>query len=207
MVTSAIDALRQLREGNRRYASDDQKSAMHATQTRRDELLGGQNPFAVILGCSDSRVPPEIIFDQGLGTLFVVRVAGNIVATSQLGSIEFAAQQLGVRLIVVLGHSSCGAVTATVNELQNPTSQLSPSLSSIVDHIRPAVEPLLKSEHANDPQHLLQQAVRANVRASVEQLKSKSQVLSNLVQNDGLHVVCAEYSLETGIVDWFDDLP
>src|SRR5258706_13025023 len=121
-------------------------------QTRRRELAAGQEPFAIILGCSDSRVPAEIVFDQGLGDLFVIRVAGNIVAPSQIGSVEFAAERFGTRLVVVLGHSRCGAIQATLEELALPTEGKSRNLRSIVDRIRPSVEALmatdLKSDHA-----------------------------------------------------------
>jgi carbonic anhydrase len=169
--------------------------------------VGGQEPFAVILGCSDSRVPVEIVFDQDLGDLFVIRVAGNIVASSQIGSVEFAAERFGTRLVVVLGHSQCGAVLATVEELRRPAKSQSPNLGSIVYRIRPAVEELLATELRHDPEALMRQAVRANVRASVNHLRHGSEVLEGLIRRDGLLVVGAQYSLDTGAVEFFEGVP
>ena len=174
---------------------------------RRDALTAGQEPFAIILGCSDSRVPAEIVFDQGLGDLFVIRVAGNIVASSQVGSVEFAAARFGTRLVVVLGHSKCGAVLATLEELQQPTDDQSRNLRSIVDRIRPSVEALLATELRRDPEALVRHAVRANIRVSANQLRHGSEVLEQLIQNEGLLVIGAEYSLETGLVDFFESMP
>lgn len=206
-MISAQQALERLREGNRRFVSGVRSVDAIMGQTQRKELVAGQHPFAVILGCSDSRVPVEIVFDQGLGDLFVIRVAGNIVAASQIGSVEFAAEQFGTRLVVVLGHSQCGAVQATVDELQRPTENQSRNLRSIVDHIRPAVEGLLTTDLRRDPEALVQQAVRANVRVSANALRHGSGVLQELIQRQGLRVVGAEYSLETGAVDFFDGVP
>jgi carbonic anhydrase len=169
-------------------------------------LAAGQEPFAVILGCSDSRVPAEIVFDQGLGDLFVIRVAGNIVAASQVGSVEFAAARFGTRLVVVLGHSQCGAILATLEELQQPTDHQSRNLRSIVDRVRPSVEALLATALTHDPDALVRQAVRANISASANHLRHGSEVLEQLIQNNGLRVVGAEYSLETGVVDFFDSV-
>ena len=202
-MISARDALLRLREGNARFVSDDRSSEALASGARRNELTAGQEPFAIILGCSDSRVPAEIVFDQGLGELFVIRVAGNIVASSQVGSVEFAAARFGTRLVVVLGHSQCGAILATLEELQQPTGQ-SRNLRSIVDRVRPSVEALLATELRHDPEALVRQAVRANIRASVDHLRHGSEVLEQLVQTNGLLVVGAEYSLETGVVEFFD---
>lgn len=173
---------------------------------RRSELTEGQEPFAVILGCADSRVPAEIVFDQGLGDLFVIRVAGNIVAPSQIGSVEFAASRFGTRLVVVLGHSYCGAVLATIEELERSDETRSPNLRAIVDRIRPSVEPLLESGAGHEADELMHRAVRANVRLSASRLRSGSAILERLIVEDGLLVVGAEYSLETGIVDFFDGL-
>ena len=177
------------------------------SQTRRNDFVAGQHPFAVILGCSDSRVPVEMVFDQGLGDLFVIRVAGNIVASSQIGSVEFAAERFGIRLVVVLGHTKCGAVQATLEELQRPSTTQSRNLRSIVDRIAPAVEGLLATELRHDLDGLLQHAARANVRVSANHLRHGSAVLEQLIAKDGLLVVGAEYSLETGIVDFFDGTP
>jgi carbonic anhydrase len=174
------------------------------SHSRRAELVKQQQPFAIVLGCSDSRVPAEIVFDQGLGDLFVIRVAGNIVASSQVGSVEFAASRFGTRLVVVLGHSQCGAVLATFEELQQPLAHQSPNLRSIVDRIRPAVEGLLKTELRHNLDALVRQAVRANVSISANHLRHGSEVLERLIRNDGLLVVGAEYSLETGVVEVFD---
>ncbi len=203
----ANEALEQLREGNRRFAQSVRGSGESLTHTRRAELATGQQPFAIILGCSDSRVPAEIVFDQGLGDLFVIRVAGNIVAPSQVGSVEFAASRYSSRLVVVLGHSQCGAVLATLDELKKPTAAQSPNLHAIVDRIRPSVEGLLATDLRNDIDALVDQAVRANIRASVDHLRHGSQVLEQLIQDEGLRVVGAEYSLETGVVEFFDGAP
>ena len=202
-MISAREALERLREGNRRFVTDDRSQHSIASEARRRELADRQQPFAIILGCADSRVPAEIIFDQGLGDLFVIRVAGNIVAPSQVGSVEFAAEQYGTRLVVVLGHSRCGVVLATLSELRRPTENQSRNLRSIVDRVRPSVEPLL-TKHQHDEDALVREAVRANVRVSASQLRHGSDVLEQLIQERGLAVVGAEYSLETGVVDFFD---
>ncbi len=167
-MVSAREALIRLREGNHRFTSNVGGSEAFMSQTRRAELTAGQQPFAIILGCSDSRVPAEIVFDQGLGDLFVIRVAGNIVAPSQIGSVEFAAARYGTRLVVVLGHTQCGAILATVEELRMPTENQSRNLRAIVDRVRPSVEGLFATELRQDPEALVRQAVRANIRASVE---------------------------------------
>ena len=203
----AQEALKRLREGNRRFASDVSSRDMLMSPTRRRTLMAGQEPFAIILGCSDSRVPAEIVFDQGLGDLFVIRVAGNIVAPSQIGSVEFAAARFATRLVVVLGHSQCGAILATLEELQRPTENQSPNLHSIVDRVRPSVEGLLETELRHDSEALVRQAVRANIRASTNQLRHGSEILENLIRKEGLLVVGAEYSLETGVVHFFDGAP
>jgi carbonic anhydrase len=200
----AREALARLREGNLRFAANVRGSDAFVSHTRRVELASGQQPFAIILGCSDSRVPAEIVFDQGLGDLFVIRVAGNIVAPSQVGSVEFSAERYSTRLVVVLGHSQCGAILATLEELRAPTANQSHNLRSIVDRLRPSVETLLHTELRNDEVALVKEAVRANIRASVDHLRHGSQVLEELIQKDGLLVVGAEYSLETGVVEFFD---
>ena len=205
-MISAREGLERLREGNRRFVSDIQSHKTLTSHERRSELASGQEPFAIILGCSDSRVPAEIVFDQGLGDLFVIRVAGNIVASSQVGSVEFAAARFGTRLVVVLGHSQCGAILATLEELQRPTDDHSRNMRSIVDRVRPSVEPLPATELRHDPDALVRQAVRANIRFSADHLRHGSEVLEQLIQKDGLVVVGAEYSLETGVVDFFDGI-
>lgn len=207
-MLNAIDALNRLREGNQRFASGLRSIDSMLSHTRRSELaVAGQYPFAIILGCSDSRVPAEIVFDQGLGDLFVIRVAGNIVAPSQVGSVEFAAAQYGTRLVVVMGHSKCGAICATVDELLKPRGEHSQNIQAIVDRIRPAVVSLLDTDLKNRHEELVRQAVRANVRASADHLRHGSAVLEELINHEGLLVVGAEYSLETGLVDFFDGVP
>ena len=203
-MLSAQESLERLKEGNRAFASGVGISDTLLSPMRRAELIETQAPFAIILGCSDSRVPAEIVFHQGLGDLFVIRVAGNIVSPSQVGSVEFAAARFGSRLVVVLGHTQCGAISATLEELQRPTENQSPNLHSIVDRIRPSVETLLQTELRHDLNALAAQAIRANVRASVDHLRHGSAILENLIQNEGLRVVGAEYALETGLVDFFD---
>ena len=203
-MLNAHDALARLREGNRRFVANAAAAGDLSSPERRLALVAGQLPFAIILGCSDSRVPAELVFDQGFGDLFVIRVAGNVVAPSQVGSVEFAAARHGTRLVVVLGHSQCGAVLATIELLSGELQTDSEGLRSIVDRVRPSVESLLARRPAGDHETLVREAVRANVRTSVDHLRHGSALLEKLIQNDGLQVVGAEYSLETGVVDFFD---
>jgi carbonic anhydrase len=200
-----MEALERLKEGNKRYVSGAVESPRSPDHAQRESLAKNQSPFAIIHGCSDSRVPAEMVFDQGLGDLFVIRVAGNIVAPSQIGSIEFAAEQFGTRLVVVMGHSQCGAVIASLNQLEQPTHMRSPNLGFIVKSIQPCVEPLLESDFGDDRSALISAAVRANIRASVDQLRNGSNILKSLSDEEGLLIVGAEYSLETGVVDFFLD--
>ena len=204
-MTPALTALAALQEGNRRFVAELGEAG--PSRTRRRELPAGQEPLAIILGCSDARVPAEIVFDQGLGDLFVIRVAGNIVAPSQVGSVEFAAAAFGTRLVVVLGHSNCGAIHATVDQLTRPSKEQSPNLRSIVNRIRPAVEGLIERGGGGDRDALVSQAVRANIRMSADHLRHGSEVLEQAIERDGLLVVGAEYSLESGRVDFFDGIP
>src|ERR1700722_5887627 len=204
-MISGREALKALREGNQRFVSDRRRD-YGDNPARRRALVAQQYPFAIILGCSDSRVPAELVFDQGLGDLFVIRVAGNIVAPSQVGSVEFAAERFGTRLVVVLGHSSCGAIVATLEELGRNSREQSPNLRSIVNRVRPSVQPLLSTSLANDPEILLHHAVRANIRMSADHLRHGSELLEQLIQNAGLMIVGAEYDLETGIVEFFDGM-
>ena len=206
-MISAREALTRLQEGNRRFIRTLRDSNGFLSGTGRPQLTQIQEPVAIILGCSDARVPAEIVFDQGLGDLFVIRVAGNIVAPSQVGSVEFAAARFGTRLVVVMGHSRCGAITAALEELQRPGETQSPNLRSIVDRVRPSVETLLETDLKRDLDKLIDQAVRLNVRASTNHLRHGSQILEQLIREDGLLVVGAEYSLETGEVDFFDGVP
>jgi carbonic anhydrase len=205
-MIGALEALARLRDGNRRFVENETTGRVLSAFDRA-ALVGGQEPFAIILGCSDSRVPAELVFDQGFGDLFVIRVAGNIVAPSQIGSVEFAAARFGTSLVVVMGHSQCGAVVATVEELLGRGSSQSRNLRSIVDRVRPSVETLLAGRPHLTDDALVSEAVRANVRASVDHLRHGSAMLEQMVQTDGLMIVGAEYSLETGIVTFFEGVP
>ncbi len=202
-MLSAQEALQRLKLGNQNFVQG-QIGEKHFTHLTRHELTGDQHPFAIILGCSDSRVPAEMVFDQGLGDLFVIRVAGNIVAPSQVGSVEFAAERYGCPLVVVLGHSHCGAIQATIETLRHPDKLPSRNLMSIVNRVRPAVEMLFQTELSHDDEKLSKHAVRANVYASVSQLRHGSSVLENLAAQGKLMIVGAEYSLESGEVTFFD---
>jgi carbonic anhydrase len=204
-MLSASEALVRLREGNRRFAADRLQHCLEpSTRVRRDALVAGQAPFAVILGCADSRVPAEIVFDQGLGDLFVIRVAGNIVAPSQIGSVEFAVEQIGTRLVVVLGHSGCGAVAAAIADSQKPLA-LTPHLRTIVDRIRPAVDAAQTAVGASSPETLLAQAVRDNIHASVRELIAGSPLLAQQVRDGDVMIVGAQYAMETGKVAFLAD--
>jgi carbonic anhydrase len=200
---SALEALKRLREGNRRFTTNVRSLDALLSHTRRAEL-GPQNPCAIVLGCSDSRAPAEIVFDQGLGDLFVIRVAGNIVAPSQVGSVEFAAERFGTRLVVVMGHTACGAILATLEHIENPSGTSSRNLRSIVDRVRPSVEPLMKTDLARHRTELLREATRANVRVAADHLRHGSQLLEQLILEEGLLVVGAEYNLDSGEVEFFD---
>jgi carbonic anhydrase len=206
----AEEALERLRAGNRRFASNTLNRQILSWEARRAELVDGQAPFAIVLGCSDSRAPAELIFDQGLGDLFVIRVAGNIVAPSLVGSVEFAATKFSTRLVVVLGHTQCGAIFATLDELRRPAENQSPNLRSIVNRVRPSIETLVAAsseEDLRDIEKFAQKAVRLNVLASVQQLRHGSEILEQLISRGELCVVGAEYSLETGEVDFFEGTP
>lgn len=200
----AHEALERLREGNARFVSSERNHDALTSERRRRKVAVSQEPFAIILGCSDSRVPAEIVFDQGLGDLFVIRVAGNVVAPSQIGSVEFAAARFTTRLVVVLGHSNCGAITATIEELGRRTEEQSRNLRSIVDRVRPSVAAVMSANKQLSMDELVHESVRANIRMSVNQLRHGSDILEQLIQNEGLLVVGAEYSLETGVVEFFD---
>ncbi len=206
-IISGPEALRRLRDGNERYVSNVRSLDSLLSYMHRAELAAGQSPIAIILGCSDSRVPAEVVFDQGLGDLFVIRVAGNIVAPSQVGSVEFAASLFGSRLVVVLGHTECGAIKATVDELEGHPSPESSNLRFIVDSVRPAVEPLMKTRVAGEHDALMKAAGRANVEATANHLRRGSPLLEKLISEKGLLVVGAEYDLASGRVDFFDGVP
>jgi carbonic anhydrase len=203
-MISAIEALDRLRDGNRRFVAETAEARERSNPAHRASLASGQAPFAIVLGCSDSRVPAELIFDQGFGDLFVIRVAGNIVAASQVGSIEFAAARFGTKLVVVIGHSQCGAITAAMEELTGTASSQSRNLRFIVDRVRPSVEEVLAHGGQDDTEAVIAAAVRANVRASAAQLRRGSELLERMIDEEGLMVVGAEYSLESGVVTFFD---
>ena len=205
-MTPANKAFDRLKRGNRSFVARAQGNVQAAEATKDLALPQQQDPIAIILGCSDARVPAEIVFDQGPGDLFVIRVAGNIVAPSQLGSIEFAAVEFGTRLVVVLGHTQCGAVNAAMTAIKNPQMESSRSLRTIVGFIRPAVEDLIADDTERDEDEFYREAVRANVAASVRDVMHNSEILTRMIAEDGMRVVGAEYSLETGEVEFFDDV-
>jgi carbonic anhydrase len=205
-MMTANEALQRLQQGNERFVSGVRSIDSLVKQMQREDFVNRQAPFAIILGCSDSRVPAELVFDQGLGDLFVIRVAGNIVAPSQVGSVEFAVSQFGMPLVVVLGHSMCGAVKATLEEIKRPSDQTSSNVLSIVSRIRPSVELLLETDLHDDPEHLLKAAIRSNTLASTNSLRHGSQMLEQLILEDRLAIVAAEYSLETGVVEFITDI-
>ncbi len=200
---TADDALALLQAGNARFVACVRSREALATPTKRADLASGQHPHAIILGCSDSRVPAEMVFDQGLGDLFVIRVAGNIVAPSQIGSVEFAAAKFGTKLAVVLGHTLCGAVMATVDAVLGEGEPRSDGVRSIVDRVRPAIEPLAAGQRL-DREALIREGCRANIRASANHLRHGSALIERLSATDGFRVVGAEYCLESGAVDFFD---
>jgi carbonic anhydrase len=202
---SATEALARLVEGNRRYVQNVRSVDSMLSHSRRD--VQSQRPLAIVLGCSDSRAPAEVVFDQGLGDLFIIRVAGNVVAPSQVGSVEFAAERFGTRLVVVMGHSGCGAIDATIESILNPNGLASRNLMSIVDRVRPGIEALVATDLVQDPPRLRREAMRANVRASVSQLRNSSEIIARLVEHGGLMVVGAELDLATGEVGFFDRVP
>lgn len=202
---SAEEALQRLRAGNQRFMEGTRSIAALASQLKRDELAEVQKPFATVLTCSDSRVPVEVVFDQGVGDLFVIRVAGNIVAPSIVGSVEYAAALLGTRLVVVMGHSRCGAVTATLDVMRGRGGVPSDNIRDIVDRIRPATAEVIEACGTSlDEATLLERAVRANVRASTSHLRYGSRLLEELTLTHNLTIVGAEYDIATGLVDFFD---
>jgi len=205
-MLTAFEALTRLQEGNRRFVAN-QTTCGPLDKAQRAALAARQEPFAIILGCSDSRVPAELVFDQSFGDLFVIRVAGNIVAPSQIGSIEFAAERFRTRLVVVMGHSQCGAVMATLEEMLGRATTESPNLRSIVNRVRPSLEAIVSARGHVAPEALMGEAVRANVRAAANQVRHGSEILERLVSTEGLLVVGAEYSLESGVVTFFDGVP
>jgi carbonic anhydrase len=206
-LITALEALKRLQDGNRRFVEGMRKGVIHTDDVERSTMLESQSPIAVVLGCSDSRVPVELVFNQGFGDLFVIRVAGNIVAPSQIGSIEFAAEKFGTALVVVLGHTRCGAVEATLDQLRLATEARSRNLQSIVDRIRPAIAGLVNTELGKNKELLMQVAVRTNVSMSANFLRHGSTIIEQMIADGKLLVIGAEYSLETGEVDFFDGVP
>ena len=200
----ATEALARLREGNTRFAANVISIDSLARVLRRDDLARQQQPFAIVLGCSDSRAPAELVFDQGLGDLFVIRVAGNVVSPSQVGSVEFAAERFGTRLVVVMGHTHCGAVTATLEAIEAGSAHASANVMFIVDRVRSAVESVREAAPGQDRETLLRAAVRANVRVAADHLRHGSPLLEQLIEKEGLLVVGAEYDVERGVVEFFD---
>ena len=196
----AVKALEKLKQGNQTFQDNIESGVAMVRYVRREEMANPQKPFAIILGCSDSRVPAELVFDQGLGDLFVIRVAGNVVAPSQIGSVEFACQQFGTELVVVLGHTQCGAITATVDAVMTDPYDISPNLASIVERVKPAVVPLLEKHKESTRSELVSLACHANVAQSVASLQARSAILRSLVKSSKLSIVGAEYAVETGVV-------
>ena len=203
-MTTADEALARLLEGNERFVSDEHYSESYSFESQRMESVESQAPFAIILGCSDSRVPAEIVFDQGLGDLFVIRVAGNVAGFSQIGSVEYAVSILGARLVVVMGHSRCGAILASLNEYLKSTDRLSPGIRSLVERIQPSVERVLSDTEEQDTDELVNQIMKANVKATVETLRTTSPILAKYEAKEGLSIVGAEYSLRTGRVSFYE---
>jgi carbonic anhydrase len=204
-LVPAKEALARLRAGNDRYVHNVRSVDSMISHSRRGDM-SSQAPFAIVLGCSDSRAPAEIVFDQGLGDLFVIRVAGNIVAPSQVGSVEFAAERFGTRLVVVMGHTQCGAIDAAIEAITRENGPASRNQQSIVNRVRPGIEGLVATELARDPVRLRRQAMRANVRASVNHLRHGTEVIERLAE-EGLVVVGAELDLTSGEVNFFDEIP
>jgi len=196
------ESLIKLKEGNLRFAQGHSIHDMDSISSQRISAVEKQKPFAVILGCSDSRVPAELVFDQGLGDLFVIRVAGNVVAPSQIGSVEFAVTMFDTPLVVVLGHSNCGAIVATIDAMKNPSEPTSINLNSIVKRVKPAIEPLLLNSSLM--QVKVADAVKANVIKSVAQLSSASEIIESRVANGQLNIIGACYNLKTGEVEFYD---
>lgn len=204
MFMDADTALAELKNGNDHFVKTIQENTNLTTSLDLKDIDKGQNPFAIILGCSDSRVPLELVFHRGMGELFVIRVAGNIVAPSQIGSIEFACQKFGTQLVVVMGHSHCGAVSATVDALIENPDEISPNLASIVDRVTPAVLPVVNANPDEPRDKLMHKAMRANVEHSVYSLSSRSRIIRNLIKKGQLKVVGAEYAIETGKVSFYE---
>jgi len=197
-------ALLRLMQGNKRFVKNRKKGTLAVHRDSRKLMIKNRGPFAIILSCSDSRAPSEILFDQGLGDLFVIRVAGNIVAPSLIGSVEFAAATTQARLVVVMGHTECGAVQATYDAVLGKTV-FSDNIRDIVERIQPHIHRLVsRQKGAHKREEVLRDAVRANVLASADRLRSGSRFLEDMVRDSELMIVGAEYDIRTGLVDFFD---
>ncbi len=194
-IVPLAEAISRLKDGNARYTNSKQQHPRQSIKERA-ELTKSQHPFAIVIGCADSRVPPEIVFDQGLGDLFVLRVAGNVIDDHSLGSIEYAVDHLAVRLIVVLGHQSCGAVKAAKDTIA-AKSEAPAHIQSLVTAIQPAVEATLNGD--------LETTVKANVKNVVQALRSSTPVLKSKVDSGEVRVIGAYYSLDTGAVSFLDE--
>ncbi len=196
-IASCTEAKQLLFDGNKRFMEAKQAN-IDTGSTKREALLKGQKPFAVIISCSDSRVPPELIFDQGLGDLFVIRNAGNIIDAVSLGSVEYAVEHLKTPLIVVMGHQSCGAVTATVEGGEAPGS-----ISAIVEKIAPSVE---KAKQAGDvfKEELIEKSIRENVKTTIAEIE-KSPIVEHALKKGELTILGAEYHLNSGEVEWLNE--
>ncbi len=203
-MISTEQALTRLKEGNSRFINNQTNQQASQYSTDRQGLVEGQAPFAIILGCADSRVPPELIFDQGLGDLFVIRVAGNVADTAVIGSIEYAAEHLGTPLLVVLGHESCGAVKASIGEINQPSGALSPDLTAVVEMISEGIRPLIQNPSTNDEKSLEDSAIKQNVRHGISQLKEKSTLLNSYSESGKIKIVGAKYMLQSGKVEFLD---
>ncbi|MFT5135343.1 MAG: carbonic anhydrase [Arenicella sp.] len=201
---NADHALEKLKQGNKRFVTATEYGEPLISNIRRAELALEQKPFAIILGCSDSRVPAELVFSQGMGDLFVIRVAGNVVAPSQIGSVEFACQQFGTELVVVLGHQNCGAISATVDSLLGDPDAISPNIAAIVDRVTPAVHAIVAGHPIEEREELLHKAMRANVEQSVQGLQMRSRIIRGLIGQNRLKVIGAEYSIESGVVKFYE---
>ena len=204
-MLTANQALSRLKEGNQRFVSEHSNHNPSSLLSQRIETIDGQAPFAIVLGCADSRVPVEQVFDQGVGDLFVIRVAGNVVASEQTASIEFAAAKFGARLVVILGHSSCGAVAACIESIAQPTNSHTPDIQSLLSKIEPAVRSVMDKSIESSQSQLQELAIRANVMSGVAQLKQSSSLLRTMEQDSGLRIIGAEYSLESGAVCFFEE--
>lgn len=203
-MISAQETLARLKEGNQRFRSGVRSSAALWLNCDPLQMAAGQDPVAMVLGCADSRVPVEIIFDQGPGDLFVSRVAGNIVGPSELGTMEYALLELDIRLVLVLGHSRCGAVQATLADQSPGPERADDHLSGILDSVRPALVGLMNSDKREQPEELMEAAVRANVQQSIATLQSGSSVLRAALESDQVMVAGAVYQLETGEVEFLE---